>query len=414
MRLFYSSSIQTMMLVVLSFCAAQTELQAQQPNSSKPFLAPSPHAIQQRRPPAHPTQAQTFLENQYAAPSGNPVHLGVPLHESGPVRSADWNRGIADRLPPIYAQNSISSGKSVTQIRQVQATDTLYGPDLLAEDPDFSTLETIPEPQSSYTDSIEQLCQENCWGWTLLPTDLLYTSYLAGPKEPRLAMAVLHEKDIGWQLELEAGARVGILRYGSLNDDVLEGWQLDLEGAGPPRLNLEEEFDVEATDYRVGVPLTWRRGAYQAKLAYYHTSSHAGDEYMVRNPSFQRINYVRDAFVLGGGYFPDPDLRLYAELGYAFNVDGGAQPWELQFGAEFSPVEHNGFQGAPFWAVNAYLREEVNWGGNVSMMVGWQWRGDRNNHLFRVGLQYIDGKTIQYQFYNNSEQFFGFGTWYDF
>ncbi|MEQ9067893.1 MAG: DUF1207 domain-containing protein, partial [Gimesia chilikensis] len=91
-----------------------------------------------------------------------------------------------------------------------------------------------------------------------------------------------------------------------------------------------------------------------------------------------------------------------------------AQPWELQFGAEFSPVEHNGFQGAPFWAVNAYLREEVNWGGNVSMMVGWQWRGDRNNHLFRVGLQYIDGKTIQYQFYNNSEQFFGFGTWYDF
>jgi len=48
------------------------------------------------------------------------------------------------------------------------------------------------------------------------------------------------------------------------------------------------------------------------------------------------------------------------------------------------------------------------------MMGGWQWRGDRNNHLFRIGLQYIDGKTIQYQFYNNSEQMFGFGTWYDF
>ncbi|QDV21067.1 hypothetical protein Pan153_57490 [Gimesia panareensis] len=413
MRLIYSSSVQKMVLVLL-FCAAHIELYAQQGTGRKPFLAPSPHVNQQRQHPSAPTQAQAFLEKQYVSQSPNPVQLGVPLHDSAPAQPANWNRGIAERLPPLYAHDRPTSRNSATQIRQVQSSETVYGPDLISEDPVYSTMETMPESVETYTESIEQLCQENCWGWTVLPTDLLYKSYLAGPKESRMAMGVLHEKDIGWQLELEAGARVGILRYGSLNDDVLEGWQLDLEGAGPPRLNMEEELDLEAADFRVGVPLTWRRGAYQAKFAYYHTSAHAGDEYLRRNPSFQRINYVRDVFVLGGGYFPDPDLRLYAEIGYAFNTDGGAEPWELQFGAEFSPVEHNGFQGAPFWAVNGYLREEVNWGGNVCMMVGWQWRGDRNNHLFRIGLQYIDGKTIQYQFYNNSEQMIGFGTWYDF
>lgn len=414
MRLLYSLSAQKMLLLVLLLCAAQTELLAQQAGGTKPFLAPSPHRNQQRQHHSTPTQAQAFLETQYVSQSANPVQLGVPLHDSAPARPASWDRGISDRLPPLYSQNSAGPRRSTTQIRQVQSAEIVHGPDLMPGELAYPPLEAVPESSSAYTESIEQLCQENCWGWTVLPTDLLYKSYLAGPKESRLAMAVLHEKDIGWQLELEAGARVGILRYGSLNDDVLEGWQLDIEGAGPPRLNMEEELDLEAADFRVGVPLTWRRGAYQAKFAYYHTSAHAGDEYMKRNPTFQRINYVRDVFVLGGGYFPDPDLRLYAEIGYAFNVDGGAEPWELQFGAEFSPVEHNGFQGAPFWAVNGYLREEVNWGGNVCIMVGWQWRGDRNNHLFRVGLQYIDGKTIQYQFYNNSEQMLGFGTWYDF
>jgi len=86
----------------------------------------------------------------------------------------------------------------------------------------------------------------------------------------------------------------------------------------------------------------------------------------------------------------------------------------LQFGVEFSPADHSGIYGAPFWAINGYLREEVNWGGNVNIMVGWQWRGDRNNHLFRIGLQYLDGKTMQYSFFQNSERMVGFGTWYDF
>tara|TARA_R100001132_G_C3274471_1_gene96680 strand:+ start:6900 stop:8060 length:1161 start_codon:yes stop_codon:yes gene_type:complete len=386
-------------VLVSAVCA---NLEAQQFASSQPFMAPSPHANATQGP----SQAQRYLENQYENRQQNPIQLGLPLHQTESIRTVSGQQEISRNLPPLYSQARLESDLLPDQIQRVNSGQPAFD--------SYPEFDAMTEPEDMYSDSIEQLCAESCWGWTVLPTDLLYKSYLAGPKESRMALAILHEKDIGWQMELEAGARVGILRYGSLNDNVLEGWQLDVEGAGPPRLNMEEEMDLDATDFRVGVPLTWRRGAYQAKFAYYHTSAHAGDEYVERNPGFQRINYVRDAFVLGGGYFPDPDLRLYAEIGYAFNTDGGAQPWELQFGAEFSPVEHSGIFGAPFWAINGYLREEVNWGGNVNIMVGWQWRGDRNNHLFRIGLQYLDGKTMQYAFFNNSEQFVGFGTWYDF
>lgn len=421
MRLFIRLLIQRTLLGLL-LCAYIANLSAQefaqQGSSSNPFLAPSPYSgSQQNQRPQTASQAQLYLEQQYSNEQQNLVQLGTPLHQAGSIQTAGLRQDTARSLPPLYSQNRRQARRQARQIRQVSSTQTEYPSafETFSEDLDYPGLESMSAPEGSYTESIQELCGGNCWGWTVLPTDLLYTSYLAGPKEPRLALAVLNEKDIGWQMELEAGARVGILRYGTLDDDnVLAGWQLDIEGAGPPRLNIEEDLDLDAADFRVGVPLTWRQGAYQAKFAYYHTSAHVGDEYLKRHPGFQRINYVRDAFVLGGGYFIDPDLRLYAEIGYAFNTDGGAKPWELQFGAEFSPADHSGIYGAPFWAINGYLREEVDWGGNVNFMIGWQWRGDRNNHLLRVGFQYLDGKTMQYSFFQNSERMVGFGTWYDF
>ncbi|MFK7779011.1 MAG: DUF1207 domain-containing protein [Gimesia sp.] len=419
MRLSISSSLRLALLGIL-LCIHSGSLNAQQPGqqtfAAKPFMAPSPHGGSQNYLSQPASYAQRALEQQYSSQSRNPVKLGMPLHQSGSIQSAGLRSGITQSLPPLYSQNPVRQQSQFDQVQQVKFAQADY-PALFessSQESNYQGLETMPMPESNYNESIEQLCGGDCWGWTVLPTDLLYTSYLAGPKEPRLALAVLNEKDIGWQMEMEAGARVGILRYGSMNDDILEGWQLDVEGAGPPRLNIEEDMDLDAADFRVGIPLTWRQGPYQAKLAYYHTSAHVGDEYLKRNPGFQRINYVRDAFVLGGGYFLDPDLRLYGEIGYAFNTDGGAKPWELQFGVEFSPADHSGLYGAPFWAINGYLREEVNWGGNVNMMIGWQWRGDRNNHLFRIGLQYLDGKTMQYSFLQNSERMVGFGTWYDF
>tara|TARA_R110002095_G_scaffold81637_1_gene70955 strand:- start:132223 stop:133428 length:1206 start_codon:yes stop_codon:yes gene_type:complete len=399
----------------LLLCAYCGDLSAQQASGSNPFMAPSPYSGRQESQSLQPaSQAQVYLEQQYSNQQQKRVQLGSPLHQTDP----GWKQDLTQSLPPLYSQNRAQTRRGQSgSIRQVGATQTDYPSafEAFSDDQEYPELETRSVSEEDYAESIDELCGGNCWGWTVLPTDLLYTSYLAGPKEPRMGLAVLNEKDIGWQMELEAGARVGILRYGTMDDDnVLAGWQLDIEGAGPPRLNIEEDLDLDAADFRVGVPLTWRQGAYQAKFAYYHTSAHVGDEYLKRHPGFQRINYVRDAFVLGGGYFVDPDLRLYAEIGYAFNTDGGAKPWELQFGAEFSPAEHSGIYGAPFWAINGYLREEVNWGGNVNFMFGWQWRGDRNNHLLRIGFQYLDGKTMQYSFYQNSERMVGFGTWYDF
>ncbi len=228
--------------------------------------------------------------------------------------------------------------------------------------------------------------------WQLLPAGLMYRSYLAGDREPRISSQWVHLRDLGWRWDATLGGRVGLLRYGTNNDLWPQGWQIDVEAAAFPRLDLEHLRDLDAVDFRAGVPITTRQGPFETKFGYYHLSSHIGDEYLLRFPDFPRINYVREALMLGMAVYLNPSLRLYSEVDYSFYVDGGALPWEFQFGADFSSIEPSGFGGAPFFAVNGHLRQENDFGGNVTLQTGWQWRG-YTGHLCRIGLQYFNGMS---------------------
>ncbi len=251
------------------------------------------------------------------------------------------------------------------------------------------------------------------WEWQLLPRDLIYKSYLAGVKEPRAGTTITYLREDGRLWEGVLGARLGMLRYGDRDPLFPQGFQLDVEGAAFVRLDVNNEVDVRATDYRVGVPFTYGWGSQQLKFAYYHLSSHLGDEFILRNPGFPRLNWSRDALVLGYSYFVTETLRLYAEAGWAMHSEIN-EPWEFQFGVDWAPTSPTGFRGAPFLAVNGHLRQEVDFGGNLTATTGWSWLSDEDRHLLRLGVQYYNGKSSQYSFYNRFEDAIALGLWYDF
>ena len=250
------------------------------------------------------------------------------------------------------------------------------------------------------------------WTPQFLPAGLIYRSYLAGVKESRMATVFDSDYKNGWMWDITLGARVGLFRFGSTNPIRPEGFQIDLEGSAQPRLALEQNEDLQAVDFRAGLPITYGIGRWATKFAVYHLSAHAGDEYMVANPGFQRINYVRDEFVLGQSYYITDDLRLYGEVGWAFNADI-AKPWEFQFGADYSPLAHSK-RGSPFAAINGYIRQEQNYSGNLVVQAGWQWRPWNDGKLLRAGVQYYNGKSNQFEFYDRFENKVGVGIWYDF
>lgn len=253
------------------------------------------------------------------------------------------------------------------------------------------------------------------YSWQLLPEGLMYKSYLAGEKEPRFSTMTMYQQhgETFWDSVL--GGRVGLVRYGTTDNIRPQGYQWDIEGGAFLRMQPQEDRDVHSVDFRMGSPITYRNGPWQAKLGYYHISSHLGDEFLLKNPGFPRLNYSRDAIVMGMGYFPVDELRLYFEVGWAFFGTGGAKPWELQTGIDYSPTHPTTrWYGDPYAGMNILIREEYDWGGAFSLVAGRQWRGHTSDHTFRAGLLFYNGADNQSSFQGQTTQFLGLGIRYDY
>lgn len=252
------------------------------------------------------------------------------------------------------------------------------------------------------------------WTLQLLPNGLLFPSYLAGMKEPRLGTMWVRDENFKWIWDAALGGRAGLIRFGTPNAVLPEGIQLDLEGAVLLRMDIEHERDMMANDFRAGVPLTFGGRSWQFKTGYYHVSSHMGDHHLIRTGEV-RINYVRDAILFAvARRFWGNDWRVYGEAAWAFYTGVETKPWEFQVGVEYAPI-HSAMRsrGTPFVAINLHLFQELNYSGYFCCQVGWQWRG-ACNQMFRLGLQYLNGHDDQFQFHNRTTQKLGFGIWYDF
>jgi hypothetical protein len=135
------------------------------------------------------------------------------------------------RLPPTVSDN----------VNKV-AAPVSYDGSINAAIADIRNTPVAMSPDNRPTNS------DGGWTWQLLPNGLMYPSYLAGNREPRLGTQWVYEKKLGWQWDLTAGGRAGLLRYGATNDEWPEGWQWDIEGAALVRMNMEHENDVDHTD----------------------------------------------------------------------------------------------------------------------------------------------------------------------
>ena len=250
--------------------------------------------------------------------------------------------------------------------------------------------------------------------WQVGPSGIIYRSYLAGPHEPRIGITPFFSSNYSFW-DATVGGRGGVLRYGDRDPLHPQGWQLDVYGAAIVRMDAEHHQDLDSADFVFGFPITYGVANWQFKFGYAHLSSHLGDEYAIRFPGAldDRVNYVRDGLIFGSSWFPVPACRLYGEFDWAFHNSGGADPIAFQFGNELSHPGPTGLHGTPFVAVNGRMRQEVDYGGDVTVQSGWLWRGDTGK-VFRLGGHYYNGKSSQSQFFDTSEEQVGMGLWYDF
>ena len=329
-----------------------------------------------------------------------------------------------DRLArPIIASIAVLLGIFLTQQRQVFAgasepsmvASTAYPSVDFSEDGfDFSNAMTGGWQTRGASLISHMAAGDETWTWQLFPDGLMYKSYIAGEKEPRISNSILLQSGGRTLWDTTLGWRVGLIRFGTSRAIQPEGFQLDVEGGTFFRALPGGGNDLQSMDLRIGIPLTWREGPFQAKVSAYHIESHVGDDFLLKNPGYIPNGYSRTALVAGLGYFVLDSLRLYSEVGWSVSGSGGDRPWEWQSGLEWSSPDPTGLRGSPYFAANVSLREATHGSGSVNVMAGWQWRRSQSDHYFRAGLQYFNGKNNQYSFLQDTQQLFGFGVRYDY
>lgn len=242
------------------------------------------------------------------------------------------------------------------------------------------------------------------------PSSLLWQPPMANQREPRMYGKFTNANDQS-TIDTALGGEFGFGRIGPA-DRCHEGLQIDGFGVVFSRFN-EDRLNV-ANDFRAGIPITYAKGPWAAKVSFEHTSTHLGDEY-IEATGRRQAAHVRDEVVFGLSRRFWNQLRLYGQYGYSFSTSVLIRDYRdrYDFGLEWSKQQDTGWRGQPFAALDFDLRSDQDYEANMTFQLGWQWLKPWTRHSARVAFEVYSGKSPFGQFYREFEDWVGVGGFYD-
>lgn len=248
------------------------------------------------------------------------------------------------------------------------------------------------------------------------PTGDLFWPLIADPKQPQFFVALRRYDTPGEQATLAAvgyGETFGLYRREGKRPG--DGLQVGISGG------LFAQFDVNApssdlvnADYLIGIPVTWRSGAWSARLRLYHQSSHLGDEFLLRARP-ERINLSYEALEL----LVSRDWgrwRLYGGGEYLL----GRDPGDLDRPGAHAGLEYRGrnpwlFGGRLVAGADVKSWGEQDWNANTSLKAGIEFGAAQpGRRRLRVVAEAYDGFSPHGQFYEDEIRYYGLGVYLGF
>ncbi len=202
-----------------------------------------------------------------------------------------------------------------------------------------------------------------------------------------------------------------------------DGWQVGILAGVFSQFNLDSSSsDLLNTDFVVGIPVSVRSGLFSARARFYHQSSHLGDELILGNPGFNRVNLsFEEIEAIGSVDAPGGWGRLYAGGGYLIHRTPDLHRNRVQWGAEvrgpsWPSVLFQRWFDRPFIAtfvMGADFKtfEQLNWVINSNVLAGIEWTRPDTDRRFRLLLNYYRGFNQYGQFFNQKIESFGVGLY---
>jgi hypothetical protein len=249
------------------------------------------------------------------------------------------------------------------------------------------------------------------------PVGDVFRPLVADPTEPRLFLSVLGLEAPAARYTVAAigaGTNFGFYRWPG--ERAGEGWQVGMFGSIFSQFDLgSASDDLVNTDFRVGVPLSYRRGDFSARARVWHQSSHLGDELILSGAAPNRVGLsveVLDflaAWDFGG-------WRPYAGGSYLLHgTPQGLKKAGLQAGLDYvgsRPV----LAGARLvGGLDVKAFEETDWKSGVSAKIGLEFGRPRPERRgITLLLEAYNGPAPFGQFYRDDITYYGLSAQFDY
>lgn len=245
-----------------------------------------------------------------------------------------------------------------------------------------------------------------------LPETELFAPLAADPRQPRLSLSYQRYRTSSQRFN--AGA-VALGTYFPVASGFLAhsgASQIGLQGAVFALFNLDAESkDLINADYWIGVPISYRRGAWSYLLRYYHQSSHLGDEFILGNPGFNRVNLSYED-VEGLVSYERERFRFYGGGGYIVSSEPDLDPRHLQAGVEYT--RPGAIAGLDFFAAaDVQAAEELDWATSRSYLLGVELRTATTRRTALL-LESFHGQSPNGQFFRERLRYNGVGLYFGF
>lgn len=237
-------------------------------------------------------------------------------------------------------------------------------------------------------------------GW--LPTGHLFAPLRAEPLAPRFAGGLGYlesserlisagQGDFPYGL-VALGGTLGVHRDGGC-----DGFQVSVAAGTVSIFELESwEGTLINSDFRVAIPLEFRRGLLSARVRLAHQSSHIGDEFLLRDDGFERDD-ISFEWLDGTVAVGDERWRLYAGGGAVLNSVEGPEGRIALAGLEVGGTSRGVH---PTGAVHWESRAGQGWSGTFNAHAGVALVADERLELVAT---YLRGENPYGQFFDDEE-----------
>lgn len=193
-----------------------------------------------------------------------------------------------------------------------------------------------------------------------------------------------------------------------------DGVQVGVMAMISSQFNLDVDSDALInTDFVVGPSVSLRRGRFSARIQIFHQSSHLGDEFLLQNPGFDRINLSFEAMTALVSYEGNW-WRVYGGGGYLTGARPELDPGIMQWGFELrSPHSRYKTKLTPVFGADFNSLQTRDWDITTSLAGGIEMSNPSGTRRYRAQLVYLNGFIPFGQFFN-SEKIENYGIQFQF